>query len=696
MCLNKYLSKEEENKQIYILRYYLPCEPVCDAETTARRSNELLDYCIRNRIQAVMLYVDLNPYWYYLPDNLEHTVYYIDVVADLGRRLRDAGVSYQLNYQNLFGSWDGGADMRHVNGWENYVDQYGVESWGCGCNLGTKFREIAGEKLRLWAETKPDIIWIDDDIRFHNHRTAMHKFCAGEVQNEELDFGCFCEKHITKFNEKYNLAVTREQIHQGILAGGDLRRMWLEFSRECANDVALWIEKTVYDVSPDTTVALMSSVPDVHSVEGRHWGEFLKGLSGDKTPIVRAHFGPYNESHPHEFYDSYNLIEQLKANIKFQYEGDFEFCPEIENTRFSVWSKSLSATAYQLMLSAFLGCKGVTLSIYDLEGGLLNEYPEFEKLLIETRPFCDEMAKEDLWNAESIGVGIVTASDRVGEETFKKGVPMMSSLANGRLWDKVLIKCGIPCKYVTPDEFDSEQIFAIDKFSAELLTDDEIRLLLSKSIILDAGAAECLQNRGFGDYIGVKVCEKITCIGGTEAYNDYTHKDGSEMRLPIRVMGGKWNNITLNGAVQMSRYITPYGREYTGTAIFENALGGKVIVFAGNGSLGDGFFSSYRIEYVKKLLSDMTDKSLPVIDNKSYALFAVKETEDKYMMFISNMSADVIDNIKINFPKEISACKLVSMNGDISVADVVDGTIELQNLKLDLYGVVACIADKKI
>lgn len=29
-----------------------------------------------------MLYVDLNPYWYYAPDNLEHTKYYAKEIAD--------------------------------------------------------------------------------------------------------------------------------------------------------------------------------------------------------------------------------------------------------------------------------------------------------------------------------------------------------------------------------------------------------------------------------------------------------------------------------------------------------------------------------------------------------------------------------------------------------------------------------------
>lgn len=695
MSLNSYLAKEELDKQIYILRYYLPCEPIYDRQTTKRRSDELLAYCKDNRVQAVMLYVDLNPYWYYMPDSLEHTEYYTKVIDELAQRLRQEGISYQLNYQNLFGSWDGGADMRHVNGWENYVDQYGNESWGCGCSLGEKFREIAGAKLRLWAQTKPDIIWIDDDIRFHNHRTAMHKVYTGEVKREELDFGCFCDKHIASFNRRYSMAATREQIHQGILDGGDLRRKWLEFSRECANEVAKWIENVVYEVSPDTTVALMSSRPDVHSVEGRHWGKFLKNLSGDKTPIVRAHFGPYCENLPHEFYDSFMLIEQLKENIKAQYDGEFEFCPEIENTRFSVWSKSIAATRYQLMLSAFLGCKGVTLSIYDLEGGTLDEYPEFAHLLEEVRPFCDAMAKENLWNSQSMGISIITSPDRVGAKNFKRGATAMEELVGMRLWDRTFVKCGIPCKYITPDKITQDDFYALDAFSAELLTDDEIIKVLSAKVIIDAGAMLCLQYRGFSKYLGVTVGDKVSCIASTEAFDSIHHSDGCEMRLPIRIHGSMWNELTLNGATQYSRYVTPYGKEYPGTARFDNSLGGTIIMCAANGNLGDGFFSSYRVEWIKDILSCVSQGSIPKLCNKSYALFAAKETKDKAMYFIANMSADITDTVRIKIPHAVKGSgKVVDMYGKEHEIICECDCVKLNGLKLGLYEAAVCIIDK--
>ena len=88
----------KKDQSTYILRYYLPCEPVYPKEVTEQRAKELIEFCLQNRMDAVMLYVDLNPNWYYMPDSIEHTDYYVPIVAELGKTLREHGISYQLNY----------------------------------------------------------------------------------------------------------------------------------------------------------------------------------------------------------------------------------------------------------------------------------------------------------------------------------------------------------------------------------------------------------------------------------------------------------------------------------------------------------------------------------------------------------------------------------------------------------------------
>ena len=625
-----------------------------------------------------MLYVDLDPNWYYAPDSLEHTARYRELLSPVIEKIRKNGISYQLNYQNLIGAWDGGADLSKTNGWECWVSHHGDRSTSCACNIGKKFREIAGKKLSLWAQTKPDAIWIDDDIRFHNHRASVRRAWSGEIGGEMLDFGCFCDEHIRLFNERNNTKLTREEIVSGITLGGEVREKWLDFSKAMADDLAGWIEKTIHTVSPDTRVAVMTSSPDAHSVEGRDWESFLENLSGEHIPMLRPTFGPYAESNPRDFFSSYLVVEQLKANIKMQYGTKVDFCPEIENTRFTCWSKSTSATRYQLMLSAFLGCKGITLSIFDLEGCKPTEEKEWGEMLRGAKPFLDTMSEYDFWGWESEGISLITAPDRF--KNSKKAVSDMAGFTFGRLWDDVLIKAGIPVKYVTPDRIDDNKFFALDSFTVDLLDDGEIEKILKKGALLDAGAAKLLCERGFSEYLGIEVGDKVSSMANCEVLDTVCHTDASVVRVPSRINGNSWNDIVLKGAEKISTLITAGGEEYVGFARYNN-----VYVYAGNGALGDGFYSNFRVKLLKDICTDIK------VNNRAYALAAVKTNGSEKAVMVTNMTADLWEDVEITVPDTVKSAEFVGMDGTKRKAEIKDNIVIIKNADLRLYDSIVCI-----
>ena len=673
-------------KSKYIFRYYLPCEPTYPKEVTEQRAGALIEHCKKYGIEAVMLYVDLNPDWYYMPDSLEHTKYYVPIVEKLGKRLIENGISYQLNYQNLFGSWDGGADLRHVNNWENFIDEKGLESYGVGCCIGEKFRKIAGEKLALWAKTKPDVLWIDDDIRMSHHRASVRELWTGKISAERLDFGCFCDKHIALFNKKVGGQYTREQIYDGILEGNHLRREWLEFQGECVNELADWIYKTVAAESPDTKVAIMTSNPDTHSTEGRHWKEFLTNISGGKKPILRPTFGPYVEKSSKLFYNSYARFEQLKADLRATYGTDVDFCPEIENTRFTRWAKSLAGTGYQLMLGAFLGIESITLSIYDLDGCMLEEEPEFSDLLKERRPCFDKLTSLGLWDFESEGVGLITAPDRVKEMTHS--VKNLKKLCLARFWDEILLNAGIPCKYIIPQDFEKTESAVIDSYTVNLLRDDEIKTLLSKKVLLDSVAAKVLYERGFGEYLGVKVGEKIPCIGGKEIFDTLSHKDGSMVQAPLRIEGGKWRQLIPEGAKVISRIVTPAGDKYPGFTVFENALGGKIYTYAADGGTGDGFYSNFRIKLLKDICTELSQTVN--VKNHSFASVAVKSKENIQYVFTAPLAADCQKDIEIELVKAPVNAMYIDILGNEHKAEIQGKKVICKGSSLHMYEGLVC------
>ncbi len=676
--------KLKNDEFTYVLRYYLPCEPQYPRQISERRAEELIGFCIKNKIDAVMLYVDLNPYWYYMPDTKEHNAYLISLIKPLAKRLRENGISYQLNYQNLFGSWDGNCDHRDMYGWECYTDEFGEESKGVGCMIGEKFRAYAGEKLKAWAETEPDAIWIDDDIRYHNHRTEVHALWEGRASSEGRDFGCFCDGHIALFNKRCGTKHTRADIVDSLTKRSQdksLGKKYREFLNDTLTDTSKWIEETVHSVSPDTRVAIMTSMPDVHALEGRDWGDFLSALSGEHTPLLRPTFGPYKEGDPRDFINSYISIRQLDENIKAQYKKDTDFCPEIENTRFTLYSKSAAATGYQIDLSAFLGLSGVTLSIYDLEGVILEEQPELAELLRRKKPYCDRLTKMDVKSYISRGLAFVTSPSRALSEGSRiaENVPKRSFLNN-------IARLGIPYTFVTPEGLASADILMLDRDCVKILTDDEIRLALTKAVMLDGGAASELTMRGFGEYLGVQLCDKIYSVAASEHIDSLKRGDGSEVYVPSRICGGSWFELKSCGAEALSHLVTPSGKEYIGFTYYENSLGGRISVYPAENNFGDGFPTDYRVELIKSIISRFCPE-LPVFHTRSYSHLIIREKDEKQLILFTNLSADSAERTVVELRKTPKKISLIEESGDIKELTAHDNLIRFDR-PVQIYGTV--------
>ncbi|MBQ8146788.1 MAG: hypothetical protein IJ039_08385 [Clostridia bacterium] len=635
--------------QGYILRYYLPIKPHFDEEYTEKRFVELIDFCKRTSVGAVMFYVALDPNWYYMPDTVEYARQSKEQMLPYIKRLREAGISYQLNFQNILGATLGGVDFTSVFNWEMLVDHKGRKSLGCGCPIGECFREQAGERLRIWTETKPDVIWIDDDFRYHNHGTPI--FARQDGESWYNDYYCFCDEHLRLFNEKYQTSYDREELICHMTKCGeplDIRKKYLDFLGETIAETADWIRHTVQTISPETRIAQMTSVPDAHSAEGRDWNNFLYSLCGEYSPIVRPHFGPYKEGNPRDFIECYRALAQTMVQLNSNYQGKVEYCPEVENTRFTVWSKSTAATAFQLRLSAFMGCKDITLSLYDLDGGALCDEPAYEKMLIKEKPYFHKLVALGLGDASEDGVIIPISQSSAKNYHMRNGDNYETLGGKDRYIDKYLLRMGIPCCYLPPEKI-CNGIVALDSYSAGFLSNEKLNDILSGAVLIDGGAARTLVERGFGDKIGIKTLKKQNVFINSEIFTDQKRIDGTYIRVPSRIPFDCWFDMELNQKAQkLSEFVTPDGKKYPALTCFGNNIGGMVVTYPAINDFGDGFFTHHRVKAFKDVLGVLSP-TLPRIDCNSYALSVVKKAEngDRYY-FVANLSTDTVDEITIN------------------------------------------------
>lgn len=640
---------------VYILRYYLPVEPYVDADLTELRFQELLDFCKETDTKAVMFYVAFHQDWYYMPDTVPHTTMWVEKIRPFVRRLRNEGISYQLNFQNLLGAMPGSADFRQEYGWEVMTDHKGKVSQGCACPLGQEFRQKMGYQLRAWASTEPDVLWLDDDLRLHNHGAAL--------SDGYQDWFCYCDAHLREFNHIYGTTYDREGLLKDMLVAGKpstVRMQWLHFQGKVMAETAEWIREEVHTVSPDTRLAQMTSLPGVHGAEGRDWRSFLCALSGEnKKALLRPHFGPYAEGSPLDFLRSFCCVEQTRAHVMQQY-GEAELCPEIENTRFTTWSKSIAATRFQLYLSVLLGCPGITLSLYDLEGSALNEEPEYEILLREEKQNLDELAALELGNWETVGMALITASDLAEKIELRKAAESPGALAGqNRTFDEMLIQCGIPVRYISPEQaIDVPEVSVLDGDTVCAFADAGLEKLLEHNLLLDGSAALRLVERGYSDDIGILKARLGQCMTSAEIFSVQM----KNKRMPCRLAVGHWTRLTVADSVeQISTLVLCNGERVPGMVVYKNRRGGTIIIYPAFGPVERGFYNHVRAAALREVVYNIAPIQPLFYTNRSVLTLA-RRKKQHLLLAAAPLSADGASCFTIRLPEK-NVCSKVEVFG---------------------------------
>jgi hypothetical protein len=653
--------KIPKDKPTYILRYYLPRPPIVDKFTAQRRLEELIEFCKRTKTDAVQFFVNLRSNWYYMPDTLENTLEWACEMKKTAEAIRAEGISYQLNLQDLLGHQSGGMDMRKDYQWEFLVNQRGEVNPGCACPIGPKFREIMRQQLEAWANTKPDAIWIDDDFRLHNHG----------LTDKGLDWYCYCTLHLQEFSKRMGRKFTREELLEAVLKPGEpsIERLeWLDFLNETMNDTAGWISNTIHNISPETRVAQMTSNADNHSVEGRNWGDFLSNLAGSNhKPMTRPTFGPYAEIDPLEYFEAYLRYDQMRVNTFMQYKGRVDFCPEIENSRYTRWAKSYAGTRFQLWLGQLLGCRGVTLALHDLEGSPLDEEPLYEEVLVHERPALDALASQVTGDFTARGVSLITDPLMARKIQISDCCDINDFLKPEHTWDASFVQMGVPVGFHSSEDALKQEVTALDGRTAWIPDHIQMKQLLSKGVLLDSKAAEVLIKRGYGEYIGVSAVNFRNYQTGSELFHAFIIDGVADKRMPIRLSAGNWAELTIkHGAVEATTLVVPSGECFPGTVLFENSLGGRIATYAGCGSIDNEFFNHARVAWTHGLLNWLSRESFPLIVKARQRMLTLRRDSDtRVLLAFANFSVDPLREIKgvLSGEEDIKSIKVLTREG---------------------------------
>ncbi|MCD6407849.1 hypothetical protein J7L87_02210 [bacterium] len=545
----------------YILRKFVP-------EWLAEKTiDELMRFCKENSIDEVMCFTEsAGVYRELLP--VEEVKKVAEVLKKVKKALERINVKYSINVLTTIGHGDFGGNISLIHPEVEFmIDYRGKKSKSCACPLSPGWQKLIKETYSIYASTKPEGIWIDDDFRYFYHSPS-------------IEFGCYCERHLETFSKIIGEKINREKLVQLILKPGKphpLREKWFKFLEDTMIEAGRIIRDTVHKVSPRTRVCWMSSTPYLHEIEGRDPEKQIEALKGKVGSGIRMATTQYYEGNPRFF-----LIEDeaLKKFLPFIPENVLK-ATEIESMPHSIYVKSARWLSAQIKWGCVLGIENHTLNIYDPLGTPM-EIPGVAEMLRKDKKEFNSLLKMVKEGKEFRGINILTHPHSIYYTHTKEGQRMEELYPRESGWTEVLRGFGFPIVYNNS----REKVSAITGQILRCFGRKEIEEIFSKGVLLDLSAVETLGSLNLWELAGVRV---------KGVYHHREKQIGPEELTDTEFGGGKYRFTWTYGVSTLWRVgdleVVPEARVisrilnpeleflFNGVVLFENELGGRIAVY---------------------------------------------------------------------------------------------------------------------
>ena len=423
--------------------------------------------------------------------------------------IRENGFKAGINHLTTIGHHEEDLPYSLGDKYQYMVGETGQVCKGSYCMNDTRYlNEYVAPLYKILAETKPDFILVDDDIRY------------GHMP---IGAGCFCDICINKFNKENGFGFTRESLVEK-LNGGDinLRKLWLNKQSSAIENILKLIGDTVRSVNENIILGFMTGERYIEGYKFDKWAEALSG--GGKYEIMwRPGGGAYTD---YRFDEIVEKAEQTGRQNAYLPSCVTKSHYEIENFPYQLVKKTPTSTALEAAWAMTSACTGAAFNILPWESKepLSVIKPHF-KAINKLMPLYKLLSEK---TAGKKSVGIITA----WKQDIQAAVPV-GSFANawGGMYSdfaKELFDLGFPEAYCP----ENSVLTLMNGESGKCYSDSELTKLLSKAVLMDAGALEYLHGRGFANLTGFKKGEKIPA-DATESYCEHPLNKG--------IAGGKRN-----------------------------------------------------------------------------------------------------------------------------------------------------------
>lgn len=537
------------------------------------------------------------------PLSLEEIRRRCDRMAELLPRIRAEGMGAGINLLATMGHHEENLEGSLSASWPRVTDPQGRVSQGSFCPAGEAFLGYVVEVYSELARTRPDFLWIDDDVRLAGHMPV------GQT--------CFCEGCLRRFSEETGRELTRETLSAAFRSGSleerlALRGQWLEHNRAMLDRLFAVIERTVHGVAPGLSLGFMTGDRFFEGYAFERWAQTLAGSAASPVAVRWRPGGGFysDETLPGmvgKAHDIGRQVSQLPPSVVV-------IQSEIENFPYDLLRKASRTTVVEAAAHMAAGCTGAAFNVLSQRPDPLDEYEPLLDRIHGARPFYERL-RHVLGRSPVLGVWPAWNRDLAvanhPEGAWPDG-PGDAIAALTRAY--VLGEIGIPLGYGPSDA--AVTVLAGNTPFAFSVAD--LRRILSGGVLMDVSAWSALQRLGLAEATGVQLgetrlrdaIEVLTehPLNGRFAGRSRDCRQ-SFWREPAQTL-----ELTGSGAFALARMIDYLGRDL-GVAMsgFVNPAGGRVVVM--------GYFPWSQMHHLAKssqmkaVCTWLSDGPLPVVDS---------------------------------------------------------------------------------
>lgn len=541
------------------MKYFL--RVVVHEPSWERQLEDIVSLCHRAGIEEVLLKEQCHQILM-SPFPLEKQARMAAIYKRMGARLRAEGIGFSINLATVVGHCDAKLDARLTLPYTKFVGESLKPNYSTCCILDEGWQGFVQEMVRLYAESGPRKILVDDDFRSLNHSGYL---------------GCFCPLHVEQTARECGIPLTAQSLRDHVLGNSEedkrVRAAWRRVNFAGQIKAAQGIERAIHAVDPSIRVGLMNSGEPAHSIQGRDMMRLLKTFAGGHRPLSRPLGGAYADCLHGELVEIHHGMALSMAQLE-----DVEVLSEVENWPHTRYTKSVRVTGLQMKLHTLAGADGVSMNIFDFMGTPYSQEPGFCELIRRIRPELERIEALRRGKAAA-GVGMLWHPNCA--QTQENPTHTAADLIPHREADALFTLLGVPVA------FRPQPVNFLTGSVAACLSDPELLTLLRGGLILDASGFACLTSRGFGRYLGCRSDKTLEQVSAERLTDREFCGEFTGNLLPTDWLRLGLCNIHLPlltpqaGARPLTEILdVDYQPLGCGACVYENALGGRVAVLA--------------------------------------------------------------------------------------------------------------------